>query len=73
MVTAEKLEAVKIFEEGRKLYKMMDFRKALESFGKALEVCPDDGPSKVYLDRCKDYIDNPPPEDWDGVYVMKTK
>ncbi|MCL2481629.1 MAG: tetratricopeptide repeat protein [Spirochaetaceae bacterium] len=73
MVTAEKLKAVEFFTEGRKLYKMMDFRKAADCFKKALEVCPDDGPSKVYFERCIYYIDNPPPPDWDGVYVMKTK
>ena len=73
MVTAEKLKAVEFFAEGRKLYKMMEFQKASDIFQKAIEVCPDDGPSKVYLERCKYYIDNPPPKDWDGVYVMKTK
>ena len=30
-------------------------------------------PSKVYYLRCKFYIDNPPPEDWDGVFVMTHK
>ena len=73
MVTAEKLKAVEFFTEGRKLYKMMEFRKASDLFRKALSVCHDDGPSKVYLERCEYYVANPPPEDWDGVYVMKTK
>ncbi len=73
MITAEKLKAVELFTEGRKFYKMMQFAEASEFFKKALEVFPDDGPSKVYLDRCIYYIDNPPPPDWDGVYVMKTK
>ena len=73
MVTAEKLKAVELFTEGRKLYKMMEFQKASDVFQEALGVCPDDGPSKVYFERCKYYTDNPPPPDWDGVYVMKTK
>ena len=73
MVTTEKLKAVELFTEGRKLYKMMEFGKASDFFKKALEVCPGDGPSKVYMERCQYYIENPPPEDWDGVYVMKTK
>ena len=73
MVTAEKLKAVELFTEGRKLYKMMEFQKAMAVFQKAFEVCPGDGPSKVYFERCKYYIENPPPPDWDGVYVMKTK
>jgi len=73
MVTAEKLKALEFFSEGRKLYKMMDFQKASDFFQKAIDICPDDEPSKVYLERCIYYINNPPPEDWDGVYVMKTK
>lgn len=73
MLTKEKLEAVKLFGEGRRYYKAMDFVKAEGFFLKALEICPEDKPSKVYLDRCRYYMEFPPPADWDGVYVMKTK
>ena len=51
----------------------MQFAEARKFFANALKVDPDDGPSKVYYVRCKHYIDNPPPEDWDGVFVMQTK
>ena len=44
-----------------------------EEFERALEVRPDDGPSQTYLGRCREYLESPPPEDWDGVYVMTTK
>lgn len=73
MLTSEKLEAVELFSQGRKLYKMMHFAEAADIFKNALDVCPDDGPSKVYLERCIFYIDNPPAPDWDGIYVMTTK
>lgn len=51
----------------------MDFPEALRYFEQALEVDPSDGPSQVYKERCQEFIKDPPPEDWDGVYVMKTK
>jgi len=51
----------------------MEFEQAQDIFGEALKIDPNDGPSKVYNLRCKHYIDNPPPDDWDGVFVMKTK
>ncbi|MDR1932495.1 MAG: hypothetical protein LBQ57_06710 [Spirochaetales bacterium] len=51
----------------------MDFVKAQACFEEALQIDPHDGPSRVYAERCRDLAANPPAEDWDGVYVMKTK
>ncbi|MDY7027626.1 MAG: tetratricopeptide repeat protein [Spirochaetota bacterium] len=73
MITEEKQQVLDLFTEGRKQYKLMQFDRAKDFFAKALKIDPEDGPSKVYYARCKHYIDNPPPEDWDGVFVMKTK
>ncbi len=73
MITEQKKKVLELFAEGRKFYKLMKFADARDAFARALTVDPDDGPSKVYHDRCKDYIENPPPEDWDGVSDMKTK
>lgn len=72
-MSAEKLRAVELFAEGRRLYKLMEFEQACDKFSAALAADSTDGPSQVYLDRCRHYIANPPPEDWDGVFVMKTK
>ena len=73
MITEEKKRVLECFAEGRKLYKLMKFEAARDAFAKALKADPEDGPSKVYHARCAHYIENPPPEDWDGVFVMKTK
>jgi tetratricopeptide (TPR) repeat protein len=73
MISPEKEKVLRHFAEGRKHYKMMDFSGALEHFTQALSIDPEDGPSKVYQARCKHYIENPPAEDWDGVFVMQTK
>lgn len=73
MITEEKKLVLQNFAEGRKLYKEMDFVRALEAFEAALAVDPTDGPSKVYVERCRIYSESPPPKDWDGVFVMKTK
>jgi tetratricopeptide (TPR) repeat protein len=73
MISEKKKQVLDLYGEGRKLYKLMQFDKAREFFAKALRVDPDDGPSKVYYARCKHYIENPPAEDWDGVFVMTTK
>jgi hypothetical protein len=73
MISDAKKKVLELFNEGRKNYKLMKFDAAKDLFAKALKVDPEDGPSKVYFARCKHYIQNPPPEDWDGVFVMKTK
>ena len=73
MITAEKQEVLRLFAEGRESYKKMNFARARDFFASALKIDKDDGPSRVYFYRCKHYIENPPPDDWDGVFVMKTK
>lgn len=73
MLSDDKHKVLELFSRGRKLYKLMDFDEAQKSFAHALKIDPDDGPSKVYFARCKHYIENPPPEDWDGVFTMTTK
>jgi hypothetical protein len=73
MITEEKKKVLELFAQGRKLYKMMDFPEAMKYFGEALKTDANDGPAKIYYLRCKHYVENPPPEDWDGVWVMKTK
>jgi hypothetical protein len=73
MITEEKRKVVELFTQGRRLYKLMQFAEAQARFGQALEIDQADGPSKVYFQRCKFYVENPPPEDWDGVFVMTHK
>lgn len=73
MITEEKRKVLDLFAQGRKLYKLMNFPEAQKYFGEALKTDPNDGPSKVYYQRCQYYVENPPPEDWDGVFVFKTK
>ncbi len=73
MISEEKRKVLDLFAEGRRKYKLMDFSSARDLFAAALKIDPDDGPSKVYYARCRHYIDNPPPEDWDGVFVMQSK
>lgn len=54
-------------------YRNRDFQGALMKFNEALAVDPDDGPSKVYVERAKHYIESPPDENWDGVFKLTTK
>lgn len=61
------------FQKGYEFYLAKDFLNAITEFEKALAINADDPVSKLYLKRCKEFIEDPPEADWDGVYVMKTK
>jgi adenylate cyclase len=55
------------------LYKEGRFAEALEAFEALAREYPEDGPTTLYVDRCREYLANPPPPEWDGVYTMTTK
>ena len=38
-----------------------------------LEGASADKPSKLYIERCKHFQEAPPPEEWNGVWVMESK
>ena len=73
MISDDKKKVLQLFAEGRALYKQRSFSDALKKFTEALKADKDDGPSKVYYARCRMYLDNPPPPEWDGVFTMTTK
>jgi adenylate cyclase len=54
-------------------YRKRNWDKAREALQKVLAQFPQDGPAKLYLERCETLSKNPPPADWDGVYTMTTK
>lgn len=66
-------EIIEIYSTGMNLYQMKRWNEAGENFAAVLQIAPDDGPSKVYFERCKYFAANPPNEDWDGVYTFTTK
>lgn len=61
------------FRKGFDLYHAKEFKLAKLDFEKTLEGLPDDEPAKLYVERCEEFLVNPPPDEWDGVYTMKTK
>ncbi len=66
-------ECLGLFQEGFDLYHKKEFTVALKKFEQALKAHPGDPPSELYVARCQEYLAEAPPENWDGVHVMKTK
>ncbi|HUO36068.1 MAG TPA: adenylate/guanylate cyclase domain-containing protein [Candidatus Acidoferrum sp.] len=66
-------ELVEEFSKAREAYKLRQWREAREKFEEVLKRWPEDGPSRLFLGRCEEYLEEEPDADWDGVYVMKHK
>jgi adenylate cyclase len=66
-------EMLKWFQDGYHHYHAKAWQAGLASFSKALDLNPSDSVSKLYIERCQDYLVQPPEDGWDGVFVMKTK
>jgi adenylate cyclase len=66
-------ELVELFARGQQAYKLRDWRAAGQAFEQVLDRWPDDGPARIFLRRCEEYLAEEPEADWDGVYVMKHK
>jgi adenylate cyclase len=70
---AQLTEHLDLFAQGRACYRERRWQDAQIVFEKVLELWPDDGPARMYLNRCREYLVAGPEENWDGVYVMTHK
>jgi adenylate cyclase len=61
------------YNRGLAAYRGRDWTGAIAAFQAALMAEPRDGPAAMYLERCRIYADRPPPEDWNGVWVLTDK
>ncbi len=67
------LSVVDVFEQGLSSYRDRDFGSAESAFQRCLSIWPDDGVSMMFLERVRHLHENPPPADWDGVWMLDQK
>lgn len=72
-LTDDAAKLLQLYNEGVQMYHARKFADALAKFEEILKVYPEDGPSKLYRQRCEVLRDFPPKDDWDGVFEMGTK
>ena len=66
------------YHEALDLYKNQEWKKAIEAF-KASDSLEDmfpgrkTNPSRIYIPRCEHFLDNPPGDNWDGVWTLTSK
>ncbi|MEA2059902.1 MAG: adenylate/guanylate cyclase domain-containing protein [Thermodesulfobacteriota bacterium] len=62
------------FTAGLEAYRARNWDQCVTWFKKVLEYNPEDGPAAVFLNRYENiFRNNPPDENWDGVWDMETK
>ena len=66
-------EHLELFALGRGCYRKRRWQDAQIVFEQILERWPEDGPARMYVNRCREYYVAGPEQDWDGVYIMTHK
>ena len=69
---AAQAERTALYARGLAAYRARDF-EAAEAVFADLAARLSHGPGKAFIERCRHYREDPPPADWDGVEVRKTK
>jgi len=62
-----------VYQEGRALFLDRNFAESARAFTRALELRPQDLPSRNYLELSQKYQETPPPPDWQGVRIHEAK
>ena len=61
------------YHAGLEAYKKRAWKSAIEQFQQALQIRRDDVVSNIYIQRSTLFLDSPPADDWNGVFVMTKK
>lgn len=72
-VDADKEAYLVKYKKAYSLYTQKQFLEAQNVFASLAEQNPQDLLVSIYQKRCEDFLSEPPPEDWDGVFEMKSK
>ncbi|MCG2584506.1 GAF domain-containing protein [Massilia sp. TS11] len=67
------IDAMGAFRNALAKYRAREFGAARKLFDEVLALNPKDKAAHMYVERCDTLAANPPPADWDGVYVMESK
>jgi adenylate cyclase len=61
------------FGEALAHFRARRFAEACDAFETLAARFPDDGPTAIYVERCRRHVVLPPPRDWDGVHQLASK
>ena len=61
------------YKNGILSYRKQKWDKAIAEFGQCLKLHRTDKLSQIYVERSGQMKENPPGDDWNGVWVLKSK
>ncbi|MDE2311418.1 MAG: GAF domain-containing protein [Betaproteobacteria bacterium] len=67
------IDALGHFRNALTKYRQRKWQDAIHLLEEVLALNPNDKPAKLYIERSYYFIDNPPGDDWNGVWVMESK
>ena len=67
------LEGLSFFHKGLELFENRVWSEASDMFKKCHNLIDDDAPSEIYMKRCLKFSQDPPPDEWDGVFNLTQK
>lgn len=70
---ADKMNLLKQYNEAIEIYYARKFKDAHAIFTEILKADPNDGPTKLFVERSEIYSNFPPSENWDGVSKKNLK
>jgi adenylate cyclase len=72
-VDAALTQAADVYAQGLAAYRERRWDEAISLFETGLQARPQDGPCRIFIERCRDYQQDPPPEAWDAVHNLDAK
>ncbi len=72
-IDEKKSKQLERFDAGVRAYRARQWEAAISYFMQVLNLTPEDKPTKVYIQRCQEYQQIAPAQDWDGVYNFTAK
>jgi class 3 adenylate cyclase len=64
---------IQLFNKAFALFESRKWTEAGLAYKQILQIFPNDGPSRLYLNRCIQFQKNPPPPDWEGIFRLTAK
>lgn len=72
-IDENKMKIVEYYQNGRQFYLNRRFGQALAEFSKVQEIDPHNKAALLHIERCNHFLENPPADDWDGVWKLTEK